>query len=104
MSALKINVRPAALDELERAWSWYEEQRLRLGDEFRACVDAALAAAARDPRAYPRVDGELRRVLIRRYPYAVMYPVEADRVEVVAVFHGARDPREWRRRTGGESE
>ena len=98
MATLKIYVRPAALDELDRAWSWYEEQRLGLGDEFRACVDAALEAAARDPRAYPRVEGELRRVLVRRYPYAVMYLVEADRVEVIAVFHGARDPREWRRR------
>lgn len=101
MSMLRINVRPAALDELERAWIWYEEQRLGLGDEFRACVDAALAAAARDPLAYPRVEGELRRVLVRRFPYAVLYLVEPDRIEVIAVFHGARDPREWRRRVGG---
>ena len=100
MSSMKINVRPAALDEMERAWSWYEEQRPGLGDEFRACVDAALAAVARDPRAYPRVEGELRRALVRRFPYVVMYLEEPDRVEVIAVFHGARDPREWRRRTG----
>jgi len=101
MSMLRINVRPAALDELERAWIWYEEQRLGLGDEFCACVDAALAAAARDPLVYPRVEGELRRVLVRRFPYAVVYLVEPDRIEVIAVFHGARDPREWRRRVGG---
>lgn len=59
MSMLRVNARPAALDELERAWIWYEEQRLGLGDEFRACVDAALAAVARDPLAWPRVEGEL---------------------------------------------
>ncbi|MCK6524603.1 type II toxin-antitoxin system RelE/ParE family toxin [Myxococcota bacterium] len=101
MSTLKINVRPAALDELERAWSWYEDRRPGLGEEFRACVDAALGAAARDPLAYPRIHGELRRVLVRRFPYVVLYLAEADRLEVIAVFHGARDPREWRRRTGG---
>ena len=48
---LKVNVRPIALDELERAWIWYEEQRPGLGDEFQSCVDAALMAAARDPLA-----------------------------------------------------
>ena len=101
MSMLKINVRPAALDELERAWIWYEEQRLGLGDEFRACVDATLAAATRNPLAYPRVEGELHRALVRRFPYAVLFLVEPDRIEVIAVFHGARDPRERRRRMGG---
>ena len=98
---LKVNVRPIALDELERAWIWYEEQRPGLGDEFQSCVDAALMAAARDPLAYPQVEGDLRRVLVRRFPYAMLYLVEPDRIEVLAVFHGARDPREWRRRVGG---
>lgn len=93
-----VNIRPQALDELERAWIWHEEQRLGLGDEFQACVDAALAADARDPLAWPRVEGEVRRLLVRRFPYAILYLVEPDRIEVLAVFHGARDPREWRRR------
>ena len=45
----RINVRPQALDDLERARIWVEELRLGLGDEFRATVDAALASAACDP-------------------------------------------------------
>ena len=40
---LPVRLRPVALGELTDAWRWYEEQREGLGDEFRACVDAAMA-------------------------------------------------------------
>ena len=93
-----INVRPEALDELKRAWGWHEDQRPGLEDEFRACVDAAMAAAARNPLAWPRVGREVRRVLVRRFPYSVLYVAQLDRIDVLAVFHGARAPREWKRR------
>jgi len=34
----------------------------------------------------------------RRFPYAVLFLAEGDHVEVLAVFHSSRDPREWRSR------
>lgn len=34
----------------------------------------------------------------RRFPYVVYYRVKADRVEVLAVLHGRRDPADWKRR------
>ena len=95
---LPIRVRPAALQELAEAWSWYEDQREGLGDEFRACVDAAMAEIARAPLTWPQVRGEARRRVLRRFPYAVIYLVEAEHIEILAVFHSSRDPRRLRGR------
>lgn len=39
-----------------------------------------------------------RRAGPRRFPYSVYYRVHADRVEVVAVQHGRRDPDDWKSR------
>lgn len=95
---LPVRLRPAALAELTDAWRWYEEQREGLGDEFRTCVDAAMAEIARDPLAWPRVRDDARRRIVRRFPYAVIYLVEPEHIEVLAVFHTARDPRGWQER------
>ena len=92
---LPVRLRPAALAELTEAWRWYEAQRDGLGDEFRACVDAAMAEVARAPLAWPRVRGEARRRLVRRFPFAVIYLVEPQHIEVLAVFHTSRDPKVW---------
>lgn len=95
---LPIRLRPEALDELSDAWWWYETRREGLGDEFRACVDAAMAEIERSPLACEKVRGEVRRKVVRRFPYLVLYLVEEDHIEVLAVFHGSRDPRRWRGR------
>jgi toxin ParE1/3/4 len=97
---LPVRLRPEALDELSEAWAWYEAQRDGLGDEFRACVDAAVAEVARDPEQAPRVRSEVRRKLLQRFPYALFYLLEPEHVEILAVFHLARDPRSWQGRSG----
>lgn len=95
---LPVQVRPEALDELAEAWLWYESQREGLGDEFRACVDVAMAEIARDPLMWPKVRGEIRRRMTRRFPYALLFVAKVDRIEVLAVFHSSRDPKEWKSR------
>ena len=95
---LPIRLRPEALDELAEAWRWYEGQRQGLGDEFRACVDAVMAEIARAPLLSAKVQGEVRRRIVRRFPFSVIYLSEPDHAEVLAVFHSARDPRRWHER------
>jgi plasmid stabilization system protein ParE len=41
----------------------------------------------------------IRRVPVRRFPYVVYYRVEGDDTVVLAVLHGRRHPREWKKRS-----
>lgn len=95
---LPIRLHPAAVQELTEAWSWYETKREGLGDEFRACVDAAMAEIRRSPLGYARVRGEARRKVLRRFPYVLIYFVKPAHLEVIAVFHTSRDPVGWQER------
>lgn len=95
-----VRLRPEALEELGEAWRWYEARRLGLGDEFGACVDAAMAEIGRAPSFCPKIRGNTRRKLLRRFPYALLYLAEPEHVEVIAVFHAARDPKQWAQRVG----
>ena len=51
----------------------------------------------RDPMVHQKVHRDFRRRLLRRFPYAVYFRVEEDRVVVFGLFHCARDPRRLRR-------
>ncbi len=94
----RIVLRPVAEDEIREAHDWYEQRRPGLGGEFVACVDAALEQLVRSPEAHPRVHGDIRRVLVRRFPHGIFYVVESGDIVVLAVFHGRRNPAQWQRR------
>ena len=95
----RLVFRLAAEEELANARLWYEEQRSGLGDEFLACIEAGLERVVATPDAFPKVHSEIRRVLVRRFPYGIFYIVEAERIVVLAIFHASRDPVVWKGRS-----
>jgi plasmid stabilization system protein ParE len=96
---ITVRLTPEAELDLAEAHAWYSAQRRPLGREFLRAVDRCISAIRRHPDAYQRVDHRMRRALLRRFPYAVFFEVLGGEIIVYAVFHGARDPRAWKRRT-----
>ena len=47
---------------------------------------------------YAKILHDARRAPVRRFPYSVFYKVEPERVVVISVFHGRRDPKVWQER------
>lgn len=84
--------------DLTEAFDWYESQRRGLGSEYLAEVASVLEDIERSPEAYAIVQGQTRRALVHRFPYAVFYVVDPELVAVTAVMHGRRDPRRWQER------
>lgn len=95
---MKARFRPPAEDDVRDAYAWYREQGEGLAPEFRRALDACVAQIERNPLAYPKVYEELRRALLRRFPYGIFYPIEPTEVVVHGVFHGRRDPKAWQSR------
>ena len=91
--------RPEVREELNETYLWYEKQKPELGDEFLDCVDEMLSRICLMPESYPIVYRDVRRAVVRRFPYAVYYWIVSSRVIVTAVFHGRRDPKPWQART-----
>jgi plasmid stabilization system protein ParE len=71
---------------------------LGLGVVFVRRVDACLTRIRERPRAFPTVFGSVRYARVARFPYGAYFRVQAERIEVVAVWHGRRDPRDWQQR------
>lgn len=94
----ELVVAPEAALEVAEAFSWYEDRKPGLGEEFLSCVDACVQGICRAPELHAKVHEHYRRVLVRRFPYTVFYEHAAGTVTVYSVFHTARNPEIWRRR------
>lgn len=91
--------RPEVREELNEAYYWYESQKRGLGDEFLDCVNEMLNRICLMPESYAIVYRDVRRAVVRRFPYAVYYRIVSSRVIVTAIFHSRRDPKSWQART-----
>lgn len=91
-------IRPEAEADLQQAYQWYEQQRAGLGDDFLARVDAALTDIRRQPQRFPTIQPEVRRALVKRFPYAIFFVVSVTAISILAVFHCRRDHQAWLRR------
>jgi len=81
--------------EIEQAFLWYESQRAGLGLEFLLALDAAVGRLRRLPEGHEIVALRTRKLLLRRFPFLLLYTLEEQRILVTAVFHGRRDPKIW---------
>jgi plasmid stabilization system protein ParE len=94
-----LTVREEAELDINSAFEYYENQRLGLGHDFLLCVEEGLSKIERNPLHYKLIYKELRRVLVRRFPYRILYLVRNKQVIITAVFHVRKDPQAWGSRT-----
>jgi plasmid stabilization system protein ParE len=92
---LGLRFRPEARLDIREARAWYEEKASGLGSEFARAVDGAATGILRFPKAFPTVHGQVRKAVLRRFPYSLLFIVESDDIVVLGCFHHRRDPRTW---------
>ena len=100
---MNLIFRPEAETEMLEAKAWYEERSPGLGLEFARAVEAALMTGARHPESARKAGAGCRRVLLRRFPYTIIFLPLPDSIVVVACFHQHRDPNVLRERLRAEN-
>ena len=95
---MRVRFLELAHRELSDAVLFYDLEFSGLGDEFKNEVKAAVARISRHPAAWPTELGEIRKCLLHRFPYKILYSVESDYILVVAVAHQHRMPEYWAER------
>jgi plasmid stabilization system protein ParE len=90
--------RPQAEEEVRAARRWYEGQKPGLGARFANAIDETVQRIISNPTGFPLVHGEIRRAMVRRFPYGIYFQILARDLVVIAVMHGRRHPRRWQSR------
>ena len=92
-----------AKSELRKSALWYEEKRDGLGEDFISVVECALEIIEERPRQFTQLnvgseDREVRRCVLKRFPYLIIFEICADEVLVIAIAHSKRKPKYWKDR------
>ena len=98
----RIIVLDEAEDELVAAQRWYETQHAGLGQEFRKAIDEYWTASQRHRLRFTNLqsfnNSETRRMIVKRFPYSIIFVEYNEDLWVIAFTHNRRRPGYWRER------
>ena len=94
----KVKFHPEAELEMLEAAVWYEGEQKGLGKRFLNHVQDAIGSLSVKPSIHRVVEGDVRRKLVKTFPYGVLFRILPEYIVVIAVMHLHREPDYWRKR------
>lgn len=92
---MKVRFLTLAQQEVDEAVAWFEERAEGKGLEFLDELDRVVRLVKTFPFASPQIEPEIRRCLFARFPYSLVYGVDADIIVIIAVANTHRVPHYW---------
>jgi len=95
---LRITFHPEAEAEFNEAAFWYNQQSIGLDTEFVRCIDEAINRINRNPDSFPLTHKQLRKTVVKKFPFIILYESLKDEIRIMAIFHTKRNPKNWQKR------
>lgn len=92
---IKVRFLPAAEIELLKEVAYYSKARTGTGIRFQAAVQAAISRAAAHPLGSAPSFKETRSVLVKGFPFSVVYRPSKQELLVVAIAPHRKRPQYW---------
>lgn len=89
---------PEAGLEFAEAVQFYKQRGRDLGRRLALETRSAIKKIVDHPERWRVIEEDVRRCLVRVFPYAVLYTIEDGYILIIAVAHGSRQPGYWRHR------
>ncbi len=86
---------PEAKAEMRQAANWYEDRRRGLAEIFITAGETAVQQIQLNPYSRMKIRNSARRMLLKKFPYGIIYLVEEDTIFILAVMHLRRHPDYW---------
>ena len=90
---MRVEYHPLTTSDLNNAVAYFNRQQPGLGDELRIAVYESIDRLRASPAQFSVISKDIRRCLVHRFPYAVLFRVtNADTVRVLVIRHHRRRP------------
>ena len=99
MADSRLHFHPAARAEVLAAYDWYAERNNVAADSFQTELENAGRIIEREPEVFSQYLHGTRRFLLKHFPFSIIYRVQSDQIEIIAVAHQRRRPGYWMDRT-----
>ncbi len=95
---MKIKVSPFALIDLEESVEYYNLQKESLGWDFAKIVDLSFEMIKSNPKLFPKVFQDVRKVVIDRFSFSIFFIENEDVIYILGIFHTSRNPKTIQKR------
>jgi plasmid stabilization system protein ParE len=95
-----VSFLPPAEEEMIEAARYYESKSDGLGSEFLAEVERTIESIKAHPSAAAIIRSHIRRRLLNRFPFGLLYAIDDNHILILAVMHLRRRPGYWKARLG----
>ncbi|MEA2072910.1 MAG: type II toxin-antitoxin system RelE/ParE family toxin [Campylobacterota bacterium] len=95
---MRIEFLPEAKYELDDAVDFYELQLQGLGGTFKNIAKSTIKRVSMFPTAWTEIKPSIRRCIMHKFPYNVLYSIEKDCILIIAIAHHHRNPNYWTNR------
>ncbi len=95
---MTIRFLDAAYHDLAEAVFRYNEERPGLGFELANEFQRGVRRITEYPDAWKLLTPTIRRCMMRRFPYSIIYHFSKDEIIIIAVMHQRKHPLSWRAR------
>jgi plasmid stabilization system protein ParE len=92
---MKIEFLPESKAELDDAVEYYELQVKGLGTTFKSIARSTIKRIATFPTAWSEIKPNIRRCIMHKFPYNVLYSIEDNCILIIAIAHHHREPNYW---------
>ncbi len=89
---------PEAEIEFNASVDYYEDRQVSLGLEFAHEVYKTIQSILEFPTAWQILDGSIRRCLVNRFPFGIIYYQRGQEIIILAVMQLQRKPNYWKER------
>lgn len=95
---MKYVFHPEAIDDYSEAATYYAEISLELANAFIESVESGITRITASPGTWRVVEEDVRRYLVKRFPFGIYYTIEDEYILIIAVMHMSRKPGYWKNR------
>lgn len=88
-----LEVKGSAREGVTEAFLYYEDKQEGLGERFLRSWEKHLESLQSDPARYQKRYKEFRQLLIKPYPYLIIYEIEQTTIVIYKVIYAGKHPR-----------
>lgn len=94
---MTLDIHPSAINEITEAYEYYYEhaREPHVAERFLEILNQTIERILFMPSRGLRYDHDTQRVLLKKYPYQVIYRQEQETIRVLAVAHQTKEPGYW---------
>jgi len=99
MKQYEIELSDEAEADFDKSYDYYASKSKNIANNFYKQIDINLEKISENPFLYPLSQKDVRRYVMKKFPFVIYYQIKELTISVIAIFHTSRNPEIWKDRT-----